>query len=161
MYRDWGAEKRYHHVLKCYNYRLEGIQGAILGVKLRRLDRWTDSRIAHAAEYTRLLEGAGLSTPAVLPDRRHVFHVYALRSPQRDQLQQALQDSGVQTGIHYPFPVHLLEAWSDLGYAKGDFPVSEQIAQEELSLPMYPELTSEQLAFVTSTVQEYVGGIHA
>jgi dTDP-4-amino-4,6-dideoxygalactose transaminase len=161
MYRDWGAEKRYHHVLKGYNYRLEGIQGAILGVKLRRLDRWTDSRIAHAAEYTRLLEGAGLSTPAVLPDRRHVFHVYALRSPQRDQLQQALQDSGVQTGIHYPFPVHLLEAWSDLGYAKGDFPVSEQIAQEELSLPMYPELTSEQLAFVTSTVQEYVGGIHA
>ncbi len=159
MYRDWGAEKRYHHVLKGYNYRLEGIQGAILGVKLRYLDQWTNCRIAHAAEYTGLLKGTGLNTPAVMPHGRHVFHVYALRTPERDRLQRDLQDKGVQTGIHYPFPVHLLEAWSDLGYGKGDFPVSEQIAAEELSLPMYPELTSEQIALVTSNLREFVSGV--
>jgi dTDP-4-amino-4,6-dideoxygalactose transaminase len=157
MYRDWGAEKRYHHVLKGYNYRLEGIQGAILGVKLRYLEQWTNCRIAHAAEYTRLLKGTGLTTPVVMPYGRHVFHVYALRTPRRDQLQQALQSKQVQNGIHYPFPVHLLEAWSDLGYSKGDFPVSERIAAEELSLPMYPELTNEQIQTVVSALREHTG----
>jgi dTDP-4-amino-4,6-dideoxygalactose transaminase len=155
MLRDWGAEKRYHHVLKGYNYRLEGIQGAILRVKLRRLDEWTDSRLAHAREYTRLLAGSGLTTPAEMPYSRHVFHVYALRSAGRAGLQQALQEKGVQTGIHYPFPVHLLEAWSELGYTKGSFPVSEQIADEELSLPMYAELSAEQISSVAEAVNEY------
>jgi dTDP-4-amino-4,6-dideoxygalactose transaminase len=153
MLRDWGAEKRYHHVLKGYNYRLEGIQGAILRVKLRYLDGWTACRQAHAREYSKALEGSGLQTPAVMPYGSHVFHVYALRSAERDQLQQALQSAGVQSGIHYPYPVHLLEAWADLGYQKGSFPVSEQIAAEELSLPMYPELTSEQIAEVVSAVR--------
>ena len=155
MLRDWGAEKRYHHVLKGYNYRLEGIQGAILRVKLRKLDEWTTCRQVHAREYTRLLAGSGLATPAEMPYGSHVFHVYALRSPQRDLLQQALQAKDVQTGIHYPFPVHLLEAWKDLGYPKGSFPVSEQIAAEELSLPMYAELTSEQIRFVAAAIREF------
>jgi dTDP-4-amino-4,6-dideoxygalactose transaminase len=155
MYRDWGAEKRYHHVLKGYNYRLEGIQGAILKVKLQYMNQWTANRQAHAREYTRLLEGAGLGTPAVAPYGQHVFHVYALRSPERDQIQQTLQSKGVQSGIHYPFPVHLLEAWADLGYAKGAFPVSEKLAAEELSLPMYSELTSEQISTVVSALREH------
>ena len=156
MLRDWGAEKRYHHVLKGYNYRMEGIQGAILRVKLRKLDQWTACRQAYAREYTKLLEGSGVLTPTVMPYGTHVFHVYALRSPKRDHIQQALQEKNVQTGIHYPFPVHLLEAWADLGYTEGGFPISEQIAAEELSLPMYPELTSEQIAFVGSAVVESV-----
>jgi dTDP-4-amino-4,6-dideoxygalactose transaminase len=153
MLRDWGAEKRYHHVLKGYNYRLEGMQGAILRVKLRKLDEWTASRQAHAAAYSRLLQDADVTTPAVMPYASHVFHVYALRSTQRDALQQSLQEKGVQTGIHYPFPVHLLEAWSDLGYKRGSFPVSEQIAAEELSLPMFPEMTPQQIDVVTDAVR--------
>jgi dTDP-4-amino-4,6-dideoxygalactose transaminase len=159
MLRDWGAEKRYHHVLKGYNYRLEGIQGAILRVKLRRLDEWTACRQAHAREYSRLLEGSGLITPAVMPYASHVFHVYALRSAQRDQLQQALQEKGVQSGIHYPVPVHLLEAWSDLGYRKGSFPLSERLAAEELSLPMYAELTDAQISFVAAAIHEHLAAL--
>jgi len=153
MLRDWGAEKKYEHVLKGYNYRLEGIQGAILRVKLRKLDEWTAARMAHGAEYNRLLAGAPVHTPAVMPYGEHVFHVYALRCEARDQLQQALQAKGVQTGIHYPIPVHLLPAWSELGYRKGSFPISERIAAEELSLPLFPELTSEQIAEVTGIVR--------
>src|ERR1039457_3058411 len=152
MYRDWGAERKYEHVLKGYNYRMEGIQGAILRVKLRHLESWTACRQAHAREYTRLLEGSGVKTPAVMSWGTHGFDVYAIFSPRRDDLQRELQENGIQTGIHYPFPIHLLEAWRDLGYPKGSFPVSEQVAAEELSLPIYPELTSEQIETVTSTV---------
>lgn len=157
MLRDWGSEKRYHHALKGYNYRLEGIQGAILGVKLRYLDQWTACRQAHGREYTRLLEGSGVVTPAVMKYAKHVFHVYAIRSAQRDRLQQHLQEKQIQTGIHYPFPIHLTEAWADLGYQKGAFPVSEQIANEVLSLPMSAELTSEQIGVVAAAVRESVG----
>jgi dTDP-4-amino-4,6-dideoxygalactose transaminase len=154
MLRDWGAEKRYHHVLKGYNYRLEGIQGAILNVKLKRLDEWTGLRQAHAAEYTRQLAGAGVCAPAVMAYASHVFHVYAVRCANREALQQGLQEKGVQTGIHYPFPIHELEAWADLGYKHGDFPVSERVAGEVLSLPMFPELTSGQIAEVAAAVRE-------
>jgi dTDP-4-amino-4,6-dideoxygalactose transaminase len=157
MLRDWGSEKRYHHVLKGYNYRLEGIQGAILQIKLRKLDQWTAGRQAVAREYTRLLEGSSTIAPAVMPYGTHVFHAYALRTPERDRVHQFLQEKGIQAGIHYPIPVHLLEAWQDLGYPKGSFPVSEQIAAEEISLPIYPELASEQIALVASAVRECLG----
>ena len=138
MLRDWGAEKKYLHVLKGYNYRLEGIQGAILRVKLRHLEAWTEARRGHAARYSELLAGAGAGTPQAMAWARHVYHVYAVRSPRRDDLQKALQSKGVQTGIHYPIPVHLLPAYSELGYSKGDFPHSERAADEVLSLPMFP-----------------------
>ena len=157
MLRDWGTEKRYHHVLKGYNYRLEGIQGAILGVKLPKLDQWTACRQTHAREYSKLLAGSGIKTPEVMPYSQHVFHVYALMSPQRDRLQQALQEKGIQNGIHYPFPIHMLEAWKDLGYSAGAFPVAEKLAAEELSIPMFPELTSEQIAFICATLRECSG----
>jgi len=156
MLRDWGSEKRYHHTLKGYNYRLEGIQGAILRVKLRYLDQWTACRQAHAREYSALLQGSGIVTPAVMPYAKHVFHVYAIRSAGRDRLHQELQDKRIQSGIHYPFPIHLTEAWADLGYSKGAFPVSEQIANEVLSLPMFAELTSEQIGEVAGVVREPV-----
>ena len=156
MLRDWGQERRYHHVLKGYNYRMDGIQGAILRVKLRYLEQWTDARRAHAAHYDRLLGDSGIKTPTVMPYSHHVYHVYAVRSPQRDLLQKTLHEQGVQTGIHYPIPVHLQPAYSDLGYQPGNFPQSEQAAQEVFSLPMYAELSSAQVDAVADCLHQSV-----
>ena len=153
MLRDWGAEKKYLHVLKGYNYRLEGIQGAILRVKLRHLEAWTEARRAHAARYNQLLAGSGVGTPQAMAYAGHVYHVYAVRTKQRESLQNALQAREVQTGIHYPIPVHLLPAYSELGHQKGDFPLSEQAANEVLSLPMFAELTLAQIEAVAEAVR--------
>jgi dTDP-4-amino-4,6-dideoxygalactose transaminase len=154
LLRDWGAEKKYHHVLKGYNYRMEGIQGAVLRVKLRYLEEWTEARRAHAAAYNQVLSDCGLQLPAEAHGNRHVYHVYAVLSAQRDQLHEALNARGVQTGIHYPIPVHLMPAYADLNYQRGDFPVAERIADEELSLPMFPELTEAQIAGVSEAIAE-------
>lgn len=154
MLRDWGAERKYEHVLKGYNYRLEGIQGAVLRVKLRHLEAWTEARRAAAARYDRLLADSGVPTPKAMPYARHVYHVYAIRTKHRQAWQKALLDQGIQTGIHYPTPVHLLPAYSDLGYGPGSFPHSEQAAAEVLSLPMFPELTAEQCETVARAVRE-------
>jgi dTDP-4-amino-4,6-dideoxygalactose transaminase len=157
MLRDWGAEKRYQPVLKGYNYRLEGLQGAVLGVKLPKLAEWTACRQVHAREYTRLLEGSGVITPVEMAYAKHVFHVYAIRSSRRERIRHALQAQQIQTGVHYPTPIHLLEAWADLGYKRGDFPVSEEVASEVLSLPMYPELASQEIRLIASIVRENAG----
>jgi dTDP-4-amino-4,6-dideoxygalactose transaminase len=141
MLRDWGAERKYEHVLKGYNYRLEGIQGAVLRVKLRHLEAWTEARRAAAAHYDELFAGGKVRTPAVMPYSRHVYHIYAIRTAERQTWQSALQEQGIQTGIHYPIPVHLLPAYADLGYQRGQFPHAEKAASEVLSLPMFPELT--------------------
>jgi dTDP-4-amino-4,6-dideoxygalactose transaminase len=135
---------------------LEGLQGAILRVKLRCLEEWTEARREHAKLYNQLLEGSGLITPKEVPNTRHVYHVYAVRTPDRSKLQSALHEQGIQTNIHYPFPVHLLEAHADLGYHAGDFPVSEHLAAEELSLPMFAELTNEQINTVCTAVRNNV-----
>jgi len=145
MLRDWGSEKKYFHVLKGYNYRMEGIQGAVLRVKLRHLESWTEARRRWAVMYNQLMEPAGIPTPQAMPGRRHVFHVYAIRTPNRSALQEHLHSRQIFTNIHYPIPVHLQEAYSDLGYKKGDFPQAEQAADEVLSLPMFPELTEAQV----------------
>jgi dTDP-4-amino-4,6-dideoxygalactose transaminase len=155
MLRDWGAEKKYQHVLKGYNYRMEGVQGAILRVKLRYLEAWTEARRAHAAAYNRLLAGSGLTLPAELPGNRHVYHVYAVLTPHRQEFMESLAAQGVQTGIHYPIPVHLLPAYADLGYRAGEFPVTETVAAQEVSLPMFPELTGAQLEAVAQAVGEF------
>jgi len=152
MLRDWGAEQKYHHVLKGYNFRLEGIQGAVLRVKLRHLEKWTEARRAAAAHYDELLADSGVQTPEAMSYARHVYHVYAIRTQQRSEWQQALQAKGIQTGIHYPIPVHLLPAYADLGYSKGDFPHSEQAANEVLSLPMFAELSRAQCKEVCEAV---------
>jgi dTDP-4-amino-4,6-dideoxygalactose transaminase len=152
MLRDWGQEKKYHHVLRGFNYRLEGIQGAVLRVKLRRLEAWTEARRSHARAYCRLLSDAGVGLPEEMSYARHVYHVYAVRVRNRDRVQQALQAAGVGTGIHYPIPVHLQKAYADPAYAKGSFPLSEQLADESLSLPMYAELTNQQLESVAKAV---------
>ncbi|MEH2153420.1 DegT/DnrJ/EryC1/StrS family aminotransferase [Nostoc sp.] len=152
MLRDWGQERRYHHVLKGYNYRMDGIQGAILRVKLRYIEAWTEARRKHAAHYDQLLAESGVTIPAVMPYSRHVYHVYAVRSPGRDALQQSLQEQEIQTGIHYPIPVHLQPAYADLGYKSGDFPHSEAASREVLSLPMYAELGTESQTQVAKAV---------
>jgi dTDP-4-amino-4,6-dideoxygalactose transaminase len=154
MLRDWGAEKKYHHVLKGYNFRMEGIQGAVLRVKLRYLEQWTEARRAAARVYDALLPAAGFAAPQVRADARHVYHIYALRVADRAAVQAELQARGVQTGIHYPFPVHLLPAFADLGLGKGAFPHAERAAQEQMSLPMYPELTPEMQAAVVEALKQ-------
>jgi dTDP-4-amino-4,6-dideoxygalactose transaminase len=143
MLRDWGAETKNHHILKGYNYRLESLQAAVLRVKLRRLDAWTDARRQAARRYDALLAGGPIAPPVERDDSRHVFHVYAIRSAVRAQLQAGLAARGIQTGVHYPIPVHLQPAYADLGYSAGDFPQAELAAVQELSLPMYPELASD------------------
>lgn len=152
--RDWGAEKKYHHIIKGFNYRMEAVQGAILRVKLRHLEAWTEARRANASLYNEMREEAGLQLPVEMPGNRHVYHVYAVLTPQRQELMDGLAARGVQTGIHYPTPIHLLPAYSDLNYRIGDFPVSERVASQELSLPMFPELTEEQLGAVVEAVTE-------
>lgn len=153
MLRDWGAERKYEHVLKGFNYRMDSIQGAVLGVKLRHLDAWTEGRRAVAAQYDRLLADSGVATPAEMPYARHVYHVYAIRTPNRQVWRSALDERGIQTGIHYPFPIHLLPAYSDLGYRRGQFPHAEKAAAEVLSLPIFPELTEAQCEAVATVIK--------
>jgi len=152
MLRDWGAEKKYQHVLKGYNYRLEGIQGAVLRVKLRHLEAWTEARRSVGARYDGLLADSGIATPEAMPYARHVYHIYAVRTPHRQAWQEALQAQDIHTGIHYPIPVHLLPAYADLGYKPGQFPHSERAANEVLSLPVYAELTFRQCEDVAQAV---------
>ena len=155
MLRDWGAERRYYHDLKGFNYRLEGVQGAVLKVKMGYIEAWTEARRAHAARYGELLVGTGVRTPDALPDRRHVYHIYAIREARREALQTFLQERGVATGIHYPIPVHLQQAFAELGHKVGDFPHSEAAANEVLSLPMFPELRPEQQDVVVAALKAW------
>lgn len=157
MLRDWGAEKKYHHELKGFNYRMEGIQGAVLRVKLRYLEGWTENRRAAAARYRDLLQGSAYAAPYERNNARHVYHVYAIRTKARAALQNWMDQKGVQTGIHYPTPVHLLPAFRDLGYEAGQFPHSEAAAAEVLSLPMYPELTPEAQKVVVDALLAFPG----
>lgn len=152
MLRDWGSEKKYFHKLQGYNYRMEGIQGAVLRVKLRYIEQWTEARRAHALEYGRLLGPAGVVIPQAKDYARHVYHVYAVRTPHREAWQNALTAAQIQSGIHYPIPVHLQDAYREPEYSEGSFPASESAASEVLSLPMFPEMTNEQIAYVSSVV---------
>lgn len=153
MLRDWGQDRKYHHVRKGFNYRMEGIQGAILRVKLAHLEAWTDARRAHAAAYRDQLKEAAVRLPDEMPYARHVYHVFTVRTSEREQLQKSLTGEGIQTGIHYPIPVHLQPAYADPRYGKGSFPVAERAAAEVLSLPMYPEMTSDQVRQVARSLR--------
>ena len=155
LLRNWGMEERYHHLIPGYNYRMEGMQGAILRVKLKYLEQWTEARRAHGALYNRLLASVpGVTTPTVMPFARHVFHVYALRVAHRAAIQQALKEEGIASAVYYPVPLHLLAAHKDLGHRPGEFPVAEQMCREELSLPVYPELTDAQIERIAAIVRE-------
>ena len=145
LLRDWGSERKYHHSLRGYNYRMDALQGAILRIKLRRLDAWNDARRRHAESYTRLLIDEPITLPEEAPHARHVYHVYSVRTRRRTAVQRALAERGVQTGVHYPLPVHLQVAYADPRYRRGSLPRSEAAAMQVLSLPMYPELTDDQV----------------
>lgn len=155
MMRDWGQTKKYHHDIIGFNYRLEGIQGAILRVKLPHLDRWTDTRRKFSARYTEMLDGSGVGTPVEMPYAKHVFHCYVIRTPERDRMIDHLTTSGVGSGIHYPIPIHLLGAHADLGYQKGQFPVAEKLAGEVLSIPMHGDLTEQDVNTVAEAVKAF------
>jgi dTDP-4-amino-4,6-dideoxygalactose transaminase len=152
MLRDWGAEQKYDHQFKGFNFRLEELQAAILRVKLQRLEAWTEARRAHAARYRAALATNRIELPQEALDVRHVYHIYAVRTPHRDALRRALAADGIQTGIHYPIPVHMQRCYSDLGYSAADFPESEQAAAEVLSLPMYAELPEQAPTLIAASI---------
>jgi dTDP-4-amino-4,6-dideoxygalactose transaminase len=150
--RDWGQDRKYHHVLRGYNYRLEAIQGAILRVKLRQLEIWTEARRRIVEQYGDLLADADVVLPTEREWARHVYHLFTVRCKNRDVTQAALLKQGIQTGVHYATPVHLQPAYGELGYGPGSLPESEKAAKEVLSLPMYPELTDAQLEIVAQAL---------
>jgi dTDP-4-amino-4,6-dideoxygalactose transaminase len=154
LLRDWGQETKYNHVVAGYNYRMDGIQGAVLNVKMDHIEAWTEARRAVASHYDRLLASSRYRRPAPPSHCRHVYHVYAIELTQRDEVQKALQAAGIGTGIHYPVPVHLQNAYADLGYGPGDFPVTETLADRFLSLPIYAELRPEQVAVVVRGLEQ-------
>jgi dTDP-4-amino-4,6-dideoxygalactose transaminase len=153
LLRSWGEQTRYEHKYRGFIYRMDGVQGAILGVKLKHLDGWTEARRRLAAEYARQLVDTPAIVPRERPGSRHVYHVYVVRLPDRDFWRARLAEAGVQTGVHYPIPVHLQPAYRDLGYSRGDFPVAERAAAEVLSLPIFPELTDEQVATIAGLLR--------
>jgi dTDP-4-amino-4,6-dideoxygalactose transaminase len=152
LLRDWGSAEKNIHVLKGFNYRLEGIQGAVLRVKLQYLDKWIEERRRHAAHYDEMIANRKINGQNLLPNAHHAYHIYSIRTSNRDALRDALMAKGVQTAIHYPIPVHLQKGFEDLGYTAGDFPHSERAAAEVLSLPMYAELTDDQIQFVVKSL---------
>ncbi len=156
--REHGQSTRYYHPVVGYNARLDEIQAAILRVKLRHLDAWNTRRREIAARYGELLAGSGVITPEMPAAGRHVFYAYAIRVPEgrRDALRAHLGERGIGTQIHYPVPIHLQEAARFLGYRQGDLPVTERLASEVLSLPMYAELTDEQVERVASSVKDFM-----
>jgi dTDP-4-amino-4,6-dideoxygalactose transaminase len=154
--RDYGQRVKYEHVVAGTNSRLDTIQAAVLRVKLRHLDQWNAARREHAAAYGKLLADLPVELPATAPKAEHVYHLYVVQLENRDLAQQTLCARGISTGIHYPIPIHLQRACANLGYGRGDFPVTERAASRILSLPMYPEMTPAQREHVASTLRQAV-----
>lgn len=157
MIRDHGSERRYYHDLIGLNGRLDELQAVVLRAKLPHLAEWNEQRREHASLYNRLLQGTPAVTPIECPENRHVYHLYVIRVPRRDELQAWLKGQGIFAGIHYPVPVHQQHSMDFLGYKPGDFPITERLVQVILSLPMYAELTTEQIESVAAQVREFYG----
>lgn len=153
--RNHGHISKFEHASFGYNSRLDEMQAAILRVRLKRLDEYNAARRSLASLYTSLLKQAAVQTPAEKPGRRHVYHLYVIRSAERDRLMGFLNEQGIATGIHYRNPVHLQPACSPLGYARGSMPVTESACAEILSLPIYPELTDEHVTYVATTLNSF------
>jgi len=156
MIRQHGELKRYHHQVIGHNYRMAAIQGAVLAVKCKYLAQWTESRRTNAKLYAELLKNIpGVSIPAETENSTSVYHLYVIEVDERDELQSHLKDKGIATGIHYPIPIHLQNSFKNLGYQKGDFPIAEKAANRILSLPMFPELTRQQIEYVCATIRAF------
>jgi dTDP-4-amino-4,6-dideoxygalactose transaminase len=154
LLRDFGQKKKYEHLIKGDNCRLDSIQAAVLNVKLRHLDDWNARRKAHAKRYGELLADAGFPVPTNLAEEGHVYHLYVTQVPDRARFQESLAARGIQTGIHYPIPIHLQPAYNDLGYVRGRFPKTEAAADRILSLPMFAELADDQIEHVVTALAE-------
>lgn len=154
--RDHGQSRKYYHSIVGWNARMDGIQAAILNVKLEYLPEWNELRRKHARMYTEILSGNSLVIPPVeAENRRHIYHLYAIRYPHRDGLIEALKDKDIHCAIHYPLPIHMQEAYRDLGLERGNYPVSENVASELVSLPMFPELTPFMIETVCREIKEW------
>jgi dTDP-4-amino-4,6-dideoxygalactose transaminase len=154
LLRDFGQKKKYEHLIKGDNCRLDSIQAAVLGVKLRYIDAWNDRRRANAKRYDALLGAAGFPVPARIADDGHVYHLYVTQVEDRAAVQEKLERRGVASGIHYPIPIHLQPAYRELRLAPGSYPKTEAAAQRILSLPMFPELSDAQIAYVVEALVE-------
>ncbi len=153
--REHGSTVRYHHDEVGYNYRLEGMQGAVLGVKLKYLEKWTNERRRVARRYQELLADTPLRLPQETPHTQSAWHLYVVRHPRRDELKAFLDTHGIGNAVHYPLPLHLQKAYASLGYKPGDFPVAEKACREVLALPMFPELTDAQIQRVASVIRVF------
>src|SRR6267143_75785 len=152
MLRNYGQKEKYQHMFRGFNRRLDTLQAAVLRVKLRYLEKWNAARRWNAVLYHKFLEGCGVVLPGEAGGAESVWHLYVIRSERRDMLREHLISRGISAGIHYPIPIHLQPAYQDLGYKRGDFPVTESSAQQVLSLPMYAEITQSQVEFVAKTI---------
>jgi len=164
MIRDHGAEQKYIHHIYGHNYRMEAIQGAVLGVKLKYLEGWTEGRRLVAKKYYELLKDSNsIKLPKEMDYAKHVYHLFVIQVVKenlneenlRDKLQKFLNENGISTGLHYPIPLHLQPCFESLGYKKGDFPVSESLAENGISLPMYAELKDDQIEYVAEKIKEF------
>ncbi|MBP1712312.1 MAG: DegT/DnrJ/EryC1/StrS aminotransferase [Deltaproteobacteria bacterium] len=162
MIRDHGQAKKYYHDLEGYNGRLDAIQAGLLGIKLKSLPEWNEKRRQNAAFYTKYFSQPPTSCPLLppfIPDwAKPVFHLYIARVAQREKLQAYLNENGIGTGLHYPVPVHLQKAYQGKGYKEGDYPITEKVSKEIISLPMFPELTKEQIGFVVEKINDFYKG---
>jgi len=156
-FRDHGQPRKYYHDMVGWNARMDGLQGAVLSAKLKHIDTWNEARRRNARLYNELLASSnGVTLPKEAEFAKHVYHIYAVRVRNRDAAMAALGQKDIATGIHYPVPLHLTDAYRSLGYKAGDFPVAERCANEFISLPMYPELTEEQIQYVASEIKNYL-----
>jgi len=156
MLREHGSVRKYEHSFPGYNFRMEGIQGAVLATKLKHLDKWNDQRRALGEQYHERLAGGPFVLPVETLESRHVYHLYVVQTKDRDAIREYLTQRGIETGLHYPIPLHLQEAYKSLGYRAGDFPVTERLAKDMVSLPMFPELSLEAISFVGAALLEAV-----
>ncbi|MBN1312976.1 MAG: DegT/DnrJ/EryC1/StrS family aminotransferase [Anaerolineae bacterium] len=153
--RSHGESTRYHHDMVGYNYRMSALQGAVLNIKLPYLDEWNAQRQRHAGTFTKLLADLPLTLPVEAPYAQHVYHLYVVQTDRRDELYDRLRANKIIASIHYPIPSHLTPAFAHLGYGAGSFPVAEHLAKEVLSLPLYPEMTTEQIEQVVAEVRKF------
>jgi len=156
MLRNYGQKEKYQHLFRGYNRRLDTLQAAVLRVKLKYLEKWNAARRRNAALYHQFLDDCNVALPSETGDAESVWHLYVIRAEQRDALKEHLVSRGINAGIHYPIPIHLQPAYRDLGHKRGDFPVTESCAEQVLSLPMYAEITREQIGYVAKTIRDFM-----
>jgi len=156
LLRRYGEKRKYEHALKGWNSRLDEMQAAILRVKLKCLDQWNGERRKKALMYKRMFEGTEVTCPVEKEQARHVYHLFVIRTKKRNALRVFLKEKGIDTLIHYPVPIHLQKAYAELGYRRGNLPVTEKVGQEALSLPFYPEMTIEEMREVQAEVRNFL-----